>query len=656
MLPITSTLLTAQRAPSVTPHLRVRLFDRDLGVPRLRFTRWVTGEEPDGPCAAAVPADGALLRARIDPADGALALQRVATPSVEADFEAWSTAGTVATAPGLGLAAAGTRALLAAVAADDVSVEVRESTDSGATFGSPSTVATSTGTASAVTCAVRADGSAAVVWAADDEVFHVRRTGTGSWTSPAAWSRSLATVDSLAMTDVGDYAVAVGGTDADGHAGAWTTRLGSGGTGPPGQWSPLERVTSAAPGTGVTYRASGAAVAGSPRIVLVESYDGTASGAGAFDQALLTTAVVGTSLETGAWREPSPFAHGSAYGLVIAARGEHAYLCTPGGVWHAPLVGGSVDLGPLVTEARYEATEDGERLRCRLRADGGLPAPVEVGGEVTFEAGAVTAAGEEAVPGRVLWITAVRRTREAGHATLEVEAEGAMGRLDRWRSPSQRTWAVGTAAVHAIAADLAHRAGVVLAVSGASAAALVHEPAFTIGAGERASTALRRLLSKTPNALRARGWTLTLTEPDPEAASTAAYGDDAHPLIAAGLVDGTPEEGWVRVFGDDVIGQAVAGDAVAAGGGLAVVVDRTLYTTGQAEDRATARLRHAGRAAERAWLRTLPHAAQEVGDVVEVTDAALGLDGARFRVRSVRIDLVRSPRARAEMRLGLGEV
>ena len=57
----------------------------------------------------------------------------------------------------------------------------------------------------------------------------------------------------------------------------------------------------------------------------------------------------------------------------------------------------------------------------------------------------------------------------------------------------------------------------------------------------------------------------------------------------------------------------------------------------------------------------LPHAGQEVGDVIEVNAATLGLDAAGYRVTSVRLEYVMAGRpssrgARASMTLGLGEV
>ena len=79
---LTPTLEAAQRSPSAKPYLRVQLHDRDVGSLRLRWQRVYSGPEPDGPCAAGVAGDGALLRVRIDPSTGALTRQRVAQPGL----------------------------------------------------------------------------------------------------------------------------------------------------------------------------------------------------------------------------------------------------------------------------------------------------------------------------------------------------------------------------------------------------------------------------------------------------------------------------------------------------------------------------------------------------------------------------------------------
>ncbi len=158
MITISAALEAAQRSSPQTPSIGVTIGDWDVGIPRLRWTRWYAStSEALGPCAAAVAGDGALLRARIDAGTGTLFVSRVASPTQSSTFSAWTNGGTVSVAPRLGLSAAGTRALLAAVSGG-TTIEVRESTDGGATFGSPLTVATAGATVQAVSCALRADG------------------------------------------------------------------------------------------------------------------------------------------------------------------------------------------------------------------------------------------------------------------------------------------------------------------------------------------------------------------------------------------------------------------------------------------------------------------------------------------------------------------
>ena len=105
MRTLSATLIEAQRSASAEPFLRVLLYDRDVGATRLRWQRIYTGTEPDGPCAAALPADGSLLRARIDPATGAVTRQRVTNPGPMSDFTSWTSVATAAAGPRVGQAA-----------------------------------------------------------------------------------------------------------------------------------------------------------------------------------------------------------------------------------------------------------------------------------------------------------------------------------------------------------------------------------------------------------------------------------------------------------------------------------------------------------------------------------------------------------------------
>ena len=72
--------------------------------------------------------------------------------------------------------------------------------------------------------------------------------------------------------------------------------------------------------------------------------------------------------------------------------------------------------------------------------------------------------------------------------------------------------------------------------------------------------------------------------------------------------------------------------------------------------RAEAVLRRAALAEVRGTLEAAPHPGHEPGDVIDVTDATLGLDAQAFRLTSVAFDYTRQPRGTYLMRLGLGNV
>src|SRR3989304_914208 len=137
MRTLSAPLLAAQKSASAVPYLKVVIYDRIGGVRRLAFSRLYTGSEPDGYHAAAMPADGSLLRARV--ASGRLYYQRVASPGAGSDFSSWTDLGAVAGAD-VALCAEGSRALLFYVDAGGVTLKLRESTDNGATLGSPGTL------------------------------------------------------------------------------------------------------------------------------------------------------------------------------------------------------------------------------------------------------------------------------------------------------------------------------------------------------------------------------------------------------------------------------------------------------------------------------------------------------------------------------------
>ncbi len=658
MRPLTAELEAARHSPSVRPYLRVQLHDRDVGSLRLRWRRVYTGSEPDGPSAAAVAGDGALLRVRIDPATGALTRQRVASPGPASAYDAWTPVATVAAGPRVGLAANGTRAMIASVRSDGVSVEVRESTDGGANFGAAAVVATASGAVSAVACSMAPDGGAAVLYAVDGVVHAVRRFGTGRWRSPAAWTRSLATVNALAASFSVDHNVLVSGTDAGGNAGVWSTIYGAGGAYPPGRWRPLAEVVSAAPGTRTTYLASGTANADAPQHVFVESY----AGGGAYDRVHIAPGVGGTSYRDQLWRTPRPFDHESPYGLSMASGAAGAWLASPGAVWHAPYPHPAVDLTDDVLDATIIEGLRGGRMRLVLRNDHGrydvdaAPGALAAGGELLPAPGYVTDGGARYSGGRAFWIGAVRRRYDAGGSTVEVEATDGWGLLDAWTAPRQLVWAAGAASASRVLTGVMQHAGLRLSGGRSSVESATLRPAFTVRAGERGSTAVRRLLAMLPDEAIMRSHWAFLVERVADEEPVARFGD-GDPVLRLALDSGAPAAGWARVFGAGVVADAVHEAALAEGGGTAIVVDENIDAQARADARAEAVLRTSQLALARGEIVVRPHPGLEVGDVVEVTSKRAGLADARFRVSGLHLRYVRGGRrAVYEQRIALSDV
>ncbi|MFA7296081.1 MAG: hypothetical protein WC211_02710 [Dehalococcoidia bacterium] len=656
MRTLTSTLLAAQQAASAEPYVRVRLSDLDVGVPRLRWTRWYSGAEAAGPCGVAVAGDGALLRARIDAATGALSHQRVAGPSAGSTYSAWTSLGSVHAGARVGFAAAGTRALIATVRSGGTGVEVRESTDSGASFGASSLLTTTGGAVTAIACTLQASGTAAVVFAWGGAVYAMRRTGLGVWSVPALWPHALASVSGLAATFESDHQVIVSGVTSAGAAGAWSCILGAGGSMPPGGWSALHEVAGASAGTNVSYLATGVTWAGGPRATFVESY----SGGGAYQRLHLASGIATTAFIDQAWRDAQPLDLVGAHGAGCAATGSDAYLATPSGVWHAPISVAVSEIGDDVIELDLRQGLTSGRLRLALRnddgryLDGNAPAALVPGGELWVDPGYVTTAGAESSEGMRWWITSVRRRAAGGRATVEVDAVDGWGLLGAWRASRQLAWA-GTASAESVIADVAARAGLRLASGGTSAESAAWSPSFTLRAGESAATGIERLTARLADVVLMRGLTPTLREPLVADATDYAYGT-SHAILDGRVEAAPPGPGWTRVFGRGVFAEAVDIVALQAGGGVAVAVDDSLAAQARVDARATSLLRKAAIEAVTAEVVVPPNVGQEVGDVVEVTSAGLGLVAARYRVAALRLRWSRGRQAAYEQTLSLSAV
>ncbi len=646
-------LLGAQKSASAVPYLKVVISDRHGGIRRLGWTRLYTGSEPDGYHAAAMPADGSLLRARVS--GGQLLYQRLVTPGSGSNFSAWSDLGAAANA-GVALCADGTRALLFYVDADGLTLRLRESTDSGATLATAATVAIASAAVSWLAADVKANGDALLLYAAGATVFSVKRT-SGTWGLPAAWTNSAGSISGLACYHQGDWNVAVAGTNAAGDAYLWTCIFGDGFSQAINTWSALREVTRAAAASNVSFRAPFLAQVDTYRLTFVEKYTGSASYSRPYHSYSPSSADYAFNL----WREPVPFDLASDFGQAIAFSTSAAWLSTPAGVWSAPLAVPTLDVTADVLEAAADEGPFAGRLRLVLRNDDGRystpSSPLKAGAEVRLSPGYITTSGAQVSDGPAYWIEGLERRSGRGEATLVIEARDAWGLLEAWRARNQHVWAAGEKNVFNILLFLFARAGLEFSSVAGSATSTGHFPAFTVHPGESGLVAVRRLIARLPDVIFVRGEFAYLIEPLASEATDYVYGGAGHPLFAGRYADEPADANRAQVFGNAVFGERFDWPGVqSTHDRLTQVVDRNLATVAQAETRADAVLRKAAIEATNGEITVPVNCGQELYDVIEVTDALAGLAAARRRVLGLSLRYSTGDRAVYEQRITLGGV
>ncbi len=652
MRTLSPTLLAAQQSASAVPYLKAVISDRIGGIRRLAWARLYTGAEPHGYHAACMPGDGSLIRARVS--GGHVYYQRVASPGPGSDFSAWTDLGVCADAD-VALCAEGSRVVLFYVDAGGTQVKLRESTDNGATLGAPVTAATASGAVTWLAADVKANGDACLVYSVAGNVFSAKRT-SGTWAAPAAWTNTTASITGLACYHHGDWNLAVAGTDSAAQAFLWTCIFGDGFSQPVDTWSALREVTRASAGSQVTFLAPFLSRPDTYRLAFVEKYTGTV----AYSRPNHSYSPATADFSANLWREPVPFDLASEYGQAVAFGPSSAWLSTPSGVWSAPLAIPTFDLTTDVVECTARDAPFDGRLRLVLRNDDGRysvpPSPLQLGAEVRLSPGHVTATGPEASDGPAYWIDGIERVSGRGEGLIVITARDAWGLLDAWRARRTYAWAAGEKNIFGILQYLFARAGLEFSGSGQSAESSSLYPAFTVHPGGSALDAVRRLLRMIPDVILVRGEFAFLKEPLATEASSYAYGT-AHRIHSARYEDEAAPANRVQVHGAGVFAERFDWPGVQSGyDRLVEVLDANLTTQSQAEDRADAELRRAAIKAQTGEITVPVNCAQELYDVIEVTDPVAGLTAAKRRVLAIELRYATGVRPAYEQRMTLGGV
>ena len=661
-VPISSALAAHQRGNPRRPAVSVTFSATRGGMEILRWERLCTGSEPDSPHAITLAGDSSLVRARN--ASGQLLVSRVADPGPGSDFGAWSNLAGCASGTGVALAASAAEVLLASVQAGGLTIEVRRSTDNGATWSAPQAIVTEAGAIGSLAAALSPSGDACLFYTlgTSTTLKRLRRTG-GTWAATGtSWSRasSVASLSGVAAChDGADFALLITGTEATtNNRRCWAARMGDLGL-PANAWSALVPVAEADSASTVTFASPAIAAIGGSLRGAVSQRD---TGPVAANRVMETRPMAGTGAG-GWWSEPAPHEAAAGDGFALASTdGAQAWAASPAGVWRAVRIP-ALSLDEQVVSCRYSLGP--REVRCTVGLDdptnGLLAEPALFPGATVIIQPGYTVAGATASGVRLeLSIERIARRVLRGRAVVTVEAAGPWELARAWRAPQSWQSQAGSLTRAQLFVRAAARAGLVTADVGGSRQPLGEwasdTPAFALAAGESAESALERLLAGVsaeviPDA------SLLVTAVSPGDAPDGAYGGAGeHPILSFERLSGAPGASWVRLQGSGRSADAFDPQSVLTGGsGLSVIKDHEAATDASAASRAGAALQRAKTLTPVARLRIPFDAARQLWDVVEVTSETDGLAAEPFRVIGIGSDYRRGPAGcRYEQTLTLG--
>jgi hypothetical protein len=563
----------------------------------------------------------------------------------------------VSSASGIVLASRGFRVLLFYVDTDQRTILVRESTDYGATFGSPTSITTAASTVGWLAAAINASDVVCLFYSIGGTVYAVKRTG-GTWGSPSAWTNSAAAITGIGCVYQGDWNFAICGQDSAGNYKVWNCVYGDGYSRSPGAWSSLAELTVASPGSNVEFRCPYVNLPDVFRIFFVEKYSGTASYSRPCWSHSLATAEYISNL----WREPVPFNLTSSYGLALAHSSSYAWLSSPYGVWRAALLPSSVDVTNDIIGLSARTVPSSGKMQIDLRNDDGrysVPlSPLKLGSEILVSPGYRTASGMDISRGPAYWIEGWTQLSNPPSSVLRLYASDAWGLLERWKARRQFAWTSGSVNIFQLLNLIMARAGLEFSSFSNSDALVNHYPAFTINPGESGRSAVLRLLSKVPDVLFFRDNRGYIINPQASDSSVYAYGT-SHAILEAEYARHIRQANRVQVFGfpssvtmtEDWDWEEVA----LVYDRLAQVHDINLDTESEAHARGEAILRHNAIESLDGYISVPLNCGQELYDVIDITDALAGLTAAKRRILSLH-HLYDTQKGVYTLKIGLGGV
>jgi len=283
--------------------------------------------------------------------------------------------------------------------------------------------------------------------------------------------------------------------------------------------------------------------------------------------------------------------------------------------------------------------------------------------EVLLRLGYKTTAGGEAVEAGTYWIDSWEYSSNPNMSRFILTCLDGWGLMDRWTARYQMRWnkdEVNPKSVWQILYQLLARVGVKLTNTPAkpqSSAINNFYPDFAVNPSTAGDTAIKRLLSFVPDRLVLRGHEAFTKNPLASESSCYSYGTD-HAILSSTYTDAVAVS-RVRAIGRDTSDNRILEEAQ-DWDLLALAIDRleqdydpNLQTAARAQERADAILRQMSLRAERGNLVIPANVAQELLDVVEVTDPRCGIVSQRYRIKNIITEYDRT-QGRYEQTLALG--
>ncbi len=647
MRSLSDELLKTQKQASHIPYIKLEAQNKINGVTRPDWERLYNGNEEEYFHALTIASDGSLIRARISPPSDSrkLYIQRVVNPKEDSAFDIWTYTNQY-NAVIVAAASLGATVSIFWIKSDR-KIQCVESHDCGATWSGAQLVDYSPTTAiNGISASYRSNGDLALFFA-DQSTLYVKKQVNGQWQTKCAWDKTTGSLSGISAVYDNDWNLFVTGKDISGNFRLWSLIYGDGGNLPAGSWGELQTLAEAPYDGNFSYRHAFLDKPDVIRCFYIENY----SGSEAYSQPF-STHTIGNFADN-LWLEPQPFNLSSHYGLAMAHDADYCWLSCANGVWRASLAEEKLDLSNHILSLKQETVGAEGSLAVELTgtdaAFSSPPPPFKTGCRLDFSYGYVTENGHEVCEGQSYTLQAYEYINSNGSAKLVLYAANGWENISRWTAKQQFRWNAGSEekSIKGILAFILARAGLKLDIISAPETIENAFPDFNINPGMKGDNIVKKLLSLVSDLLFIEGDIAYLVNPLPDDMPVYSYSapqtDGIHPVLRAAHTTAALDYNHIRVEGFDninslpVVANCFDFDDIAKScERFLSVEDVNIGSVDEAKSRGEAILRKYREAFTSGYIEIHPNCAQQVYDVINISDGKAGFVNERRRVIGIK--------------------